>query len=110
MFTEMQMSGRRSLKEASGANPAWLAVPLVLVALITLTVGLAAGQGSHGPSAIHFFSLFLTHTLPKQALLETVVVLRAGGQSLTSAPSARRFALRSSGRHYQSDVGWCGRA
>jgi len=109
MFTEMQMSGRRSLKEASGANPAWLAVPPVLVALITLTVGLAAGQVSHGPSAIHFFHLFLTHTLQMKAWLATVVVLLACGQLLTAAQIYRVFRFPPSGRFYQSVHRWSGR-
>jgi len=41
----IRVSEKPSLKEQpSGANPAWLAVPLVVWAVITLTVGLLARQ------------------------------------------------------------------
>jgi hypothetical protein len=38
------MSEGLSLKKLDKANPAWLALPLVVFALITLTVGLVARQ------------------------------------------------------------------
>jgi len=37
---KIRMSEKLSLKESSGANPAWLAVPFMVFALITVTVGL----------------------------------------------------------------------
>ena len=90
----MQMSRRRSLKELSRAKPAWLAAPLVLVALIY---------------AIALFHLFLTHTLQMKAWLATVVVLLACGQLLTAAQIYRVFRFPPSGRFYQSVHRWSGR-
>ena len=65
------MSERLSLREPSGANPAWLAIPLVVFALITLTVGLVARQTVREPYATPFFHPFFTDTLQMKAWLVT---------------------------------------
>jgi len=62
------MSERLSLREPSGANPTWLAVPLVVFALITLTVGLVARQTVREPYATPFFHLFFTDTPPDEGV------------------------------------------
>ncbi len=103
------MNGRRSLKEPSGANPAWLAVPLMLVALITLTVGLVTRQTVHRPYAIPFFHPFFTHTLQMKAWLATAVVLLACGQLLTAARIYRVLRFPPAGRFYQGVHRWSGR-
>jgi hypothetical protein len=43
------MSETPRLKESTGANPAWLAVPLVVFTLIALTVGLVASRRFASP-------------------------------------------------------------
>src|SRR5262249_42042849 len=58
-----RMSERLILKEPRGPNPAWLAVPLVGFALITLTVGLVAGRTVREPYATPFFHPFFADTL-----------------------------------------------
>src|SRR5438093_12313749 len=81
-----RMSERLSLREPSGANPAWLAIPLVVFALITLTVGLVARQTVREPYATPFFHPFFTDTLQMKAWLVTAAVVLACGQLLTAAP------------------------
>src|SRR5438128_6240424 len=64
----IRMSERLSLKEPSGANPAWLAVPLVVFALITLTVGLVARQTVREPYATPFLPSFLRGYPPDEGV------------------------------------------
>lgn len=53
------MRERLILRKPSRANPAWLAIPLVVLALFTLTVGLVAMQTVREPYATPFFHPFL---------------------------------------------------
>ena len=53
--TNTRMRERLSLRKPSGANPAWLSIPLVVSALFTLTVGLVAMQTVREPYAAPFF-------------------------------------------------------
>ena len=69
------MSERLSLKKRNGANPAWLALPLVVFALITLTVGLVARQTTRTPYSTPFFDLFFSDTLHMKAWLVTAAVI-----------------------------------
>src|SRR2546428_10003809 len=64
-----RMRERLSLKEPSGANPGWLAVPLVVLALFTLTGGLVARQTVRWPYATPFFHPFFPDTLQLQPCL-----------------------------------------
>src|SRR2546425_12399776 len=64
----MRMSERLSVQEPSGANPAWLAVPLVVFALITLTVGLVARQTVREPYASPFLPSFLRGYPPDEGV------------------------------------------
>src|SRR5437899_10678687 len=84
------MSKRLSLREPSGANPAWLAVPLVVFALITLTVGLVARQTVREPYATPFFHPFLTDTLEMKAWLVTVIHSLLGSALYGAATTFRR--------------------
>ena len=79
------MSEKLSLTEPSRANPAWLAVPLVVWALVTLTVGLVARQTVREPYASAFFHPFFADTLRMKAWLVTAALVLACGQLLTAA-------------------------
>ena len=104
------MSERRSLKESSGANPAWLAVPLVVFAPITLTVGLVARQTVREPYATPFFHPFFADTLQMKAWLVTAAMVLACGQLLTAARIYELLRFPPKGRFYQSAHRWSGRA
>src|SRR5437870_9977369 len=106
----IRMSERLSLKKPSGANPAWLAVPLVVLALVTLTVGLVARQTVREPYATPFFHPFFTDTLQMKAWLVTAVVVLACGQLLTAAHIFGWLRLPSEGRFYHAVHRWSGRA
>ena len=103
------MSERLSLREPSGANPAWLAVPLVVFALITLTVGLVARQTVREPYATPFFHPFFTGTLQMKAWLVTAAVVLACGQLLTAARIYELLHFPPKGRFYHSVHRWSGR-
>jgi hypothetical protein len=104
------MSERLSLREPSGANPAWLAVPLVVFALITLTVGLVARQTVREPYATPFFHPFFTDILEMKAWLVTAAVVLACGQLLTAARIYGLLRFPPKGRFYHSVHRWSGRA
>jgi Family of unknown function (DUF6529) len=104
------MSERLSLKERNGANPAWLAVPLVLFALITLTVGLVARQTIREPYSTPFFNLFFSDTLHMKAWLVTAAVILACSQLLTAARIYEVLRFPPKGRLYHSVHRWSGRA
>ena len=103
------MSDSVSVKR-NAPNPAWLAVPLVALALITLTVGLVARQTVREPYATPFFHPFFTDTLHMKAWLVTAAVVLACGQLLTAARiyELLRFPPRG-GRFYQMVHRWSGR-
>jgi hypothetical protein len=104
------MSERPSLKESTGANPAWLAVPLVVFTLIALTVGLVARQTVREPYATPFFHPFFTDTLQMKAWLVTAAVVLACGQLLTAARIYELLRFPPTGRFYHRVHRWSGRA
>ena len=104
------MSERPSLKTPNGAHPAWLALPLVVFALITLTVGLVARQTVREPYATPFFHLFFTDTLEMKAWLVTAAVVLACGQLLTAARIYELLRFPPQGRFYHQVHRWSGRA
>src|SRR5437899_8759976 len=105
----MLMSERLSLKEPRGANPAWLAVPLVVWALITLTVGLVARQTIREPYASPFFHPFFADTLQMKSRLVTAASVLACGQLLTAARIYELLGFPPKGRFYHVVHRWSGR-
>lgn len=91
------------------ANPTWLALPLVVFALIALTVGLVARQTVREPYRAPFFHLFFKDTLHMKAWLVTAAVVLACGQLLTAARIYGLLRFRPNGRLYQSVHRWSGR-
>jgi uncharacterized protein DUF6529 len=104
------MGKRLSLKRLNGANPAWLALPLVVFALIALTVGLVARQTSRTPYSTPFFHLFFSDTLHMKAWLVTAAVILACSQLLTAARIYELLRFPPKGRLYHSVHRWSGRA
>ena len=102
------MSERLILKEPRGPNPAWLAVPLVGFALITLTVGLVAGRTVREPYATPFFHPFFADTLQMKAWLVTAAVVLACGQLLTAARIYELLGFPPKGRFYHAVHRWSG--
>jgi uncharacterized protein DUF6529 len=91
------------------ANPGWLAVPLAVFALITLTVGLVARQTVREPYATPFFHPLFTDVLQMKAWLVTAAVVLACGQLLTAARIYELLRFPSKGRFYHSVHRWSGR-
>jgi hypothetical protein len=104
------MSERLSLREPSGANQAWLAVPLVVFALTTLTIGLVARQTVREPYTAPFFHPFFTDTLQMKAWLVTAALVLACGQVLTAARIYELLRFPPKGRFYHSVHRWSGLA
>ena len=104
------MSERPGLNEPSGANPAWLVIPLAVSAFIMLTVGLVARQTVREPYATPFFHPFFTDTLRMKAWLVTAALVLAFGQLLTAARIYEVLRFPPKGRFYDSAHRWSGRA
>lgn len=104
------MNGTVSLTERNRPNQAWLAVPLVVLALISLTVGLVARQTVREPYTAPFFHLFFSDTLHMKAWLVTVAVALACGQLLTAARIYELLRFPPKGRLYNTVHRWSGRA
>lgn len=104
------MSERLSLKKPSGANPAWLTVPLLLFVLITLTVVLVARQTVRAPYATPFFHLFFRDTLSMKVWLATAAAGLVCSQVLTAARIYELLRLPPKGRFYHGVHRWSGRA
>ena len=104
------MSERHGPKDRSGTNPGWLALALVVFALITLTVGLVAGGKVREPYATPFFHLFFRDVLQMKAWLVTAAVVLACGQLLTAARIYELLRFPPKGRLYHGVHRWSGRA
>jgi hypothetical protein len=103
------MSESVSFQKSNGANPTWLAFPLVVFALITLTVGLLASQTVQEPYSAPFFHLFFSDTLHMKAWLVTGALVLACGQLLTAARIYEVLRFPPQGRFYHLVHRWSGR-
>jgi Family of unknown function (DUF6529) len=104
------VSERSGPRDPSRPNPGWLALPLVVFAVTTLTVGLVAGGKVREPYATPFFHLFFKGVLQMKAWLVTAAVVLACGQLLTAACIYGLVRLPPTGRLYHSVHRWSGRA
>ena len=87
-----------------------LAVPLVVFALISLTVGAVAWRTVREPYTAPFFHLFFRDTLHMKAWLVTAALVLAGGQLLTAARIYEWLGFPPKGRFYHGVHRWSGRA
>lgn len=104
------MQERRSLEQSGRPNSPWLALPLVIVALIALTVGLLAKRTVREPYVTPFFHLFFADTLHMKVWLVTGALVLACGQLLTAARIYELFRFPPKGPFYHVVHRWSGRA
>ncbi|HEY7833666.1 MAG TPA: DUF6529 family protein [Ktedonobacterales bacterium] len=90
-------------------NPAWLAIPLVLFALISLTVGLVASRTIPQPYPTPFFHAFFSDTLHMKVWLASVALLLGCFQLLTAARIYELLRFPPPGRFYHIVHRWSGR-
>ena len=94
----------------AGPNPAWLMLPLVLFALITLTVGLVAGRILQEPYDTPFFHFPFRDVLQMKAWLVTTALVLGCGQLVTAARIYERLRFLPTGPFYHLVHRWSGRA
>ena len=97
------------LKEPRRAKSAWLAVPLVVFALVALTLGIVARQTGREPYTAPFFHPFFTDTLKMKAWLVTAAMVLACGQLLTAAGIYDLLRWPAKGHLYHVVHRWSGR-
>jgi len=94
----------------SSEDQASLVLPLVLFALVALTIGLVAVATVREPYATAFFHPFFRDVLQMKAWLVTVAVALACGQLLTAARIYELLGFPPKGRFYHVVHRWSGRA
>jgi Family of unknown function (DUF6529) len=94
------MSETIDIEKARSPNPAWLAIPLVLFALMSLTVGLIARGAIRQPYPTPFFHLFFSDTLHMKVWLITAAVVLGFFQLLTAARIYQLLRFSPPGRLY----------
>jgi uncharacterized protein DUF6529 len=107
---ETDVSAARKPKSPVATNLVRPVLPLVLFALITLTVGLVATATVREPYATSFFHPFFSDVLQMKAWLVTAAVVLACGQLLTAARIYELLGFPPKGRFYHVVHRWSGRA
>src|SRR5262249_42893948 len=87
----------------------WLAVPLVLFALISLTVGLVAKGTIRPETAPPYFQLFFSDTIHMKVWLVTAAIVLALLQLLTASRMYELLHFPPKGRFYNLLHPWSGR-
>lgn len=90
-------------------NPAWLAIPLALMAVISLTVGLLASRTVRQPYPNEFYHAFFSDTLHMKVWLSTVALAFGCFQLLTAARIYSLLRFPPPGRFYNIVHRWSGR-
>ena len=83
-------------------------LPLLVFALVTLTVGLVASKTVRQPYGTPFFQLFFSDTLHMKAWLLTAALLLALGQLLTASRIYEVLHFPPGGRFYHVVHRWSG--
>ena len=94
------MSETIDIEKARSPNSAWLAIPLILFALMSLTVGLIARGAIRQPYQTPFFHLFFSDTLHMKVWLITAAVVLGFFQLLTAARIYQLLRFSPPGRLY----------
>ena len=94
------MSETIDVEKARSPSPAWLAIPLALFALISLTVGLIARGAIRQPYPTPFFHLFFSDTFHMNVWLITAAVVLGFFQLLTAAHIYQLLRFLPPGRLY----------
>jgi hypothetical protein len=103
-------SERMGITEQSRPHPAWLAVPLVLFALIALDTGIIASRTTPPPPAIYVTPiLFFSDLRYMKAWLVTAAIVLALCQLLTAACIYELLRFPPQGRFYNVVHRWSGR-
>jgi hypothetical protein len=104
------MSAPIQIKRPAKPNRVWLAVPLVLFALISLDVGLLAHRTVQQPYSSPYFQLFFSDTLHMKVWLASVALVLSAGQVLTASRIYGLLRFPPKGRFYNIVHRWSGRA
>lgn len=94
----------------SHPSHAWLILPLVVFALIALTVGIVAHQTIRSPYTVPFFHLFFSDTIHMKIWLITAALVLAFFQLLTASRIYELLRFPPKGRFYNIVHRWSGRA
>ena len=103
------MAERTGRDKKEQPNPAWLAIPLVIFAVVSLTVGLLASRTVRQPYPTPFFHLFFSDTLHMKVWLASAALLLGFFQLLTAARIYDLLRFPPKGRFYNVVHRWSGR-
>jgi hypothetical protein len=103
------MHPRAAVEPPPTRSRVWLAVPLVVFALVALTVGLVAHQTVKQPYPTPFFHLFFSDTLHMKVWLASAALLLGCFQLLTAARIYEKLHFPPKGRFYNFVHRWSGR-
>ncbi len=93
----------------SHPSRAWLLLPLLVFALIALTVGIVAHQTVRSPYSVPFFHLFFSDTLHMKVWLVTAALVLGFFQLLTASRIYELLRFPPKGRFYNIVHRWSGR-
>ncbi len=93
----------------SHPSRAWLLLPLLVFALVALTVGIVAHQTVRSPYTVPFFHLFFSDTLHMKVWLVTAALVLGLFQLLTASRIYELLRFPPKGRFYNIVHRWSGR-
>ena len=93
----------------SHPSRAWLLLPLLVFALIALTIGIVAHQTVRSPYTAPYFQLFFSDTLRMKVWLATAALILGFFQLLTASRIYELLRFPPKGRFYNIVHRWSGR-